>query len=206
LKKDKIKLPLVLTIFNFLFIFLVLAYYSEDAAFGFFRNDIVISWVTVSDFLTYDDILSGFSIKYPPDWQLEQGIDRALRFKAPRDGTSSDSSPAGLAITFKEVPANVSLSTITQTQLGTLKNLYPDFKLLESGETSFGGRPAYRIVFTATDPDQLFKKAMQIWFKESTKAYLITYKADVDTFSNYLSTVEQMLNSFYIAGNSQSSS
>lgn len=204
--KNKIKLSFVLTVFSLFLIFFVPAYYSDSSAFGAFRNHIVIRWVSISDFLTYDDILSGFSIKYPSDWQVEQGIDRALRFKAPRDSSSSDSSPAGLAITYKEVLANLSLSSITQTQLSTLKSLYPDLKLLESGETTFAGRPVYKIVFTATDPDQHFKKAMQIWFKEGTKAYLITYKANVDTFSKYLSTIEQMLNSFYIMSSSQSSS
>ena len=205
--KNKIKLPLVLFISNLFFIILGFAYYSDGGVtFGSFQNNLVTTSVSVSDFLTYDDILSGFSIKYPPDWQLEQGINRALTLKAPKDGSSSDTFPAALAITVKEVPANLSLSSITQTQLSTLKSLFPDINLLESGEITFTGRPAYKIVFTATDADQQFKKGMQIWFKEGTKAYLITYKADVDYFSKYLSTVEQMLNSFYIIGNSVSSS
>lgn len=204
--RNRIKLPLVLSISNFFFIIFALVYYSSGAVFGSFQGNIGTMWVSISDFLTYDDILSGFSIKYPPDWQLEQGINRALTLKAPKDGSSSDTFPAGLAITSKEVPANLSLSAITQTQLSTLKSLFPDINLLESGEITFTGRPAYKIVFTATDADQQFKKGMQTWFKEGTKAYLITYKADVDSFSKYLSTVEQMLNSFYIIGNSVSSS
>jgi hypothetical protein len=206
LTKNKIKRLLVLSISNFFFIIFGLAYYSNGAAFGSFQGNIGTLWVSVSDFLTYDDILSGFSIKYPPDWQQEQRIGRVLTFKAPKDGSSSDTFPAALAITVKEVPANLSLSSITQTQLSTLKSLYPDINLLESGEITFAGRPAYKIVFTATDADQQFKKAMQIWFKEGTKAYLITYKADDYSYSKYLSTVEQMLNSFYIIGNSPSSS
>jgi hypothetical protein len=204
--RNRIKLPLVLSISNFFFIIFALVHYSNGAAFGAFQGNIGTMWVSISDFLTYDDILSGFSIKYPPDWQLEQGINRALTLKAPKDGSSSDTFPAGLGIISKEVPANLSLSAITQTQLSTLKSLYPDINLLESGEITFTGRPAYKIVFTATDSDQQFKKAMQIWFKEGTKAYLITYKADVDSFSKYLSTVDQMLNSFYIIGNTISSS
>lgn len=204
--KIKIKLPVVLSIFNVFVIVLGLACYSEGSlAFGSFQNYIVIKWISVSDFLTYDDILTGFSIKYPPDWQLEQRIDEAVTFKAPREG-ASETYPAGLAITSKEVAANLSLSSITQTQLNTLKSLYPDINMLESGETTFAGHPAYKIVFTATDPDQHFKKAMQIWFKEDPKAYRITYKADVDAFSKYLSTVEQMLNSFYTIGKDLSSS
>jgi hypothetical protein len=204
--RNRIKLPLVLSISNFFFIIFALVHYSNGAAFGSFQGNIGTMWVSISDFLTYDDILSGFSIKYPPDWQLEQGINRALTLKAPKDGSSSDTFPGGLAIISKEVPANLSLSAITQTQLSTLKSIYPDINLLESGEITFTGRPSYKIVFTGTDADQQFKKAMQIWFKEGTKAYLITYKADVDYFSKYLSTVEQMLNSFYIIGNSVSSS
>lgn len=175
----------------------VWAPYSEsDLAFGsLYENLLVSTSVSESEFLTYDDLITGFSIKYPPDWERAQHIDESITFIAPKE-SNSDIFPAGLGI-FRKVASNVSLSYITQTQLKTLKNLYPDINILESFDTTFAGHPAHKIVFTATDNTSHLRKAMQIWFKTDTKTYLITYKADVEKFPQYLPTIEKMLNSFY---------
>ena len=172
--------------------------YSEyEFAFGSqYGNLLVYTSVSESEFLTYDDLITGFSIKYPPNWDRAQHIDKSITFIAPKE-TNSDTFPAGLGIFFKEVASNATLSYITQTQLNTLKNLYPDINILESSDITFAGHPAHKIIFTATDNTSHLRKAMQIWFKDDTKAYLITYKADVEKFPQYLPTIEKMLNTFY---------
>ena len=172
---------------------------SEDnLAFSFSNDNIVfISSGTVSDFLSYDDIISGFSIKYPSNWQLEQHIDKSVTFIAPRE-SNLDSFPAGLGIMSKKISSNLSMVAITQKQLSTLKSLYPDIRILESIDTTFLGHPAHKLTFTATDNTQTLRKAMQLWFKADTRTYLITYKASDEKFSNFLPIVERMLNSFYV--------
>lgn len=171
--------------------------YSEsEFAFGSqYDNLLVYASVSESEFLTYDDLITGFSIKYPPDWERAQHIDESITFVSPKE-SNSDTFPAGLGIIFK-VASNVSLSYISQTQLNTLKNLYPDINILESSDITFAGHPAHKIIFTATDNTSHLRKAMQIWFKDDTKVYLITYKADVEKFPQYLPTIEKMLNTFY---------
>jgi len=172
--------------------------YSEsEFSFGSqYDNLLVYASVSESEFLTYDDLITGFSIKYPPDWDRAQHIDKSITFVSPKE-SNSDTFPAGLGIIFKEVASNMSLSFISQTQLNTLKNLYPDINILESSDITFAGHPAHKIIFTATDNTSHLRKAMQIWFKDDTKAYLITYKADVEKFPQYLPTIEKMLNTFY---------
>jgi hypothetical protein len=133
-------------------------------------------------------------MKYPPDWERAQHIDKSVTFRAPRE-SNSDTNPADLAIMV--IGSNNTLTSITQTQLNTLKDLYPDIQVLESIETTFLGHPAHMIIFTATDNTQNMRKAMQIWFKEDSKAYLMTYKSDNERFSKYLPTIDKMLNSFY---------
>ena len=179
--------------------------FGSNFAFGIFQSQIGTKLIEVSDLLTYDDMINGFSLKYPSDWQLAQHIDRSVSFIAPREG-AADIYPAGFAIMVKKVPANLSLSMITQKQLETLKTLYPDFHILETSDISFFALPAHKIVFTATDTTGHLRKAMQIWFKEETKTFLFTYKSNVEAFPKYLSTIELMLNSFYILGNSSGSS
>ena len=125
-----------------------------------------------------------------------QNIDKSVTFHAPKE-TNSDTNPADLGIMVLEVGSNTTLPSITQNQLSTLKKLYPDFQTQESVETIFLGHPAHMIIFTATDNTQNVRKAMQIWFKEDTKAYLVTYKSDNERFSKYLPTIDRMLNTFY---------
>jgi len=183
----------VLTIFS---IFLIIDYLEHNLAFGSFHENSIITIGLDSEFLTYDDIITGFSIKYPPDWERAQHIDKSVTFLAPRE-SNSDTNPAGLGIMVIEVVSNNTLASITQNQLNKLKNLYPDIQILESMETIFLGHPSHMIIFTATDNTQSMRKAMQIWFKEDNKAFLMTYKSDNQRYSKYLPTIDKMLNSFY---------
>ena len=183
----------VLTIFS---IFLIVDYLEHNIAYGSFHENSIITIGLDSEFLTYDDIITGFSIKYPPDWERAQHIDKSVTFLAPRE-SNSDTNPAGLGIMVIEVESNSTLASITQNQLNTLKNLYPDIQILESMETIFLGHPSHMIIFTATDNTQSMRKAMQIWFKEDNKAFLMTYKSDNQRYSKYLPTIDKMLNSFY---------
>jgi len=183
----------VLTIFS---IFLIVDYLEHNLAFGSFHENSIITIGLDSEFLTYDDLITGFSIKYPPGWERAQHIDKSVTFLAPRE-SNSDTNPAGLGIMVKEVESNSTLASITQNQLNTLKSLYPDIQILESMETIFLGHPSHMIIFTATDNTQSMRKAMQIWFKEDNKAFLMTYKSDNQRYSKYLPTIDKMLNSFY---------
>ncbi|HMG38524.1 MAG TPA: PsbP-related protein [Nitrososphaeraceae archaeon] len=183
----------VLTIFS---IFLIVDYLEHNLAFGSFHENSIITIGLDSEFLTYDDLITGFSIKYPPDWERAQHIDKSVTFLAPRE-SNSDTNPAGLGIMVIEVVSNNTLASIAQNQLNKLKNLYPDIQILESMETIFLGHPSHMIIFTATDNTQSMRKAMQIWFKEDNKAFLMTYKSDNQRYSKYLPTIDKMLNSFY---------
>ena len=194
INRNKISIALsVLTIFS---IFLIVDYLEHNPAFGSFHENPIITIGLDSEFLTYDDIITGFSIKYPPDWERAQHLDKSVTFLAPRE-SNSDTNPAGLGIMVIEVESNNTLASITQNQLNTLKNLYPDIQILESMETIFLGHPSHMIIFTATDNTQSMRKAMQIWFKEDNKAFLMTYKSDNQRYSKYLPTIDKMLNSFY---------
>ena len=189
------KLSIALSVLIIFSIFLI-DYLEHNLAFGSFHENPIITIGLDSELLTYDDIITGFSIKYPPDWERAQHLDKSVTFLAPRE-SNSDTNPAGLGIMVIEVESNKSLASITQNQLNTLKNLYPDIQILESMETIFLGHPSHMIIFTATDNTQSMRKAMQIWFKEDNKAFLMTYKSDNQRYSKYLPTIDKMLNSFY---------
>ena len=185
-----------LSVFTIFSLFLIMNFVEHNLAFGLFHENPIIPIAIESEFLTYDDLITGFSMKYPQDWDRAQHIDKSVTFHAPKE-SNSDINPADLGIMVIQVGSNTTLASITQNQLDTLKKLYPDFQIQESVESIFLGHPAHMIIFTATDNTETMRKAMQIWFKEDTKAYLLTYKSDNERFSKYLPTIDRMLNTFY---------
>jgi hypothetical protein len=193
---NRSSVPIELSVFAVFSIFLIVDFVEHNLAFGLFRENSIIPIAAESEFLTYDDLITGFSMKYPQNWDRAQHIDKSVTFHAPKE-SNSDISPADLGIMVIQVTPNITLASITQTQLDTLKKLYPDFQLQESVESAFLGHPAHMIIFTATDNTETMRKAMQIWFKEDSKAYLVTYKSDSERFSKYLPTIDRMLNTFY---------
>jgi eukaryotic-like serine/threonine-protein kinase len=196
---NEINLTSILIALSILGVFSVIQlveHLEYNLAFGLLHENLIIPIASDSGFLTYDDLITGFSMKYPSDWDRSQHIDKSVTFVAPRE-INSEINPAGIAVMVKDIGSNTTMRSITQTQLDTLENLYPDIQILESIQTTFLGNPAHMIIFTATDNTENLRKAMQIWFKEDNKAYLITYKSDNDNFSKYLPTVDKMLNSFY---------
>ena len=193
---NRSSLSIALSVSAIFLIYLIIDHTEHNMAFALFHENPIIPISVESEFLTYDDIITGFSMKYPQDWDRAQHIDKSVTFRAPKE-INSDTNPADLRIMAIEVGSNTTLSTITQNQLNTLKKLYPDFQIQESVETAFVGHPAHMIIFTATDNTQNMRKAMQIWFKEDAKAFLVTYKSDNERFSKYLSTIDRMLNTFY---------
>ena len=190
------RISIALSVLSVFSIFLIIDYLDHNPASGSFHKNPIIPMSFESEFLTYDDLITGFSIKYPHDWDRAQHIDKSVTFHAPKE-SNSDTNPADLGIMVIQVGSNTTLASITQEQLSTLKKLYPDFQAQESVETIFLGHPAHMIIFTATDNTQNVRKAMQIWFKEDSKAFLVTYKSDNERFSKYLPTIYRMLNTFY---------
>jgi hypothetical protein len=195
-KTNHTKISIAFSVVAIFSIFLIIDYLEQNIAFGSFHENPIITIGLDSEFLTYDDLITGFSIKYPPDWERAQHLDKSVTFLAPTE-SNSGTNPAGLGIMVIDVESNKTLASITQNQLDTLKNLYPDIQILESMETIFLGHPSHMIIFTATDNTQTLRKAMQVWFKVDNKAFLMTYKSDNQMYSKYLPTIDEMLNSFY---------
>lgn len=147
-------------------------------------------------FLTYEDITTGISIQFPSNWEKSVNLDNFVTFRAPPD-TDTRIYPAALGLKIQELASkSVLLQEVTKVQISELKKSNPNLEFSESTSTTLAGKPAYRVVFTATDNNQVERKAMQIWTIIDNKAILITYKAQPDKYSTYLPTIERMIGSF----------
>ena len=149
-------------------------------------------------FLTYEDITTGISIQFPSDWEKSVNLDNFVTFRAQPE-TDTRVYPAALGLKIQDLASqNVSLQEVTKVQISELKATNPNLKLLESTSTTLAGKPAHKVVFSATDNNQVERKAMQLWTVIDDKAILITYKAQPDKYSSYLPTIEKMINSLQV--------
>ena len=152
-------------------------------------------------FLTYSDPILGIKMEYPSGWTQELEGGGLVTFIANLENGDSNTYPAAVGIKVQNLVSskNISLNEITKIQIKDLKQSHPDFKLIESTESMLAGNNmAHKIVFTATDDSEHQRKAMQIWTLKGDKAYLITYKAEPETYSKYLPTIQKMIDSFQI--------
>nr|MDQ3975432.1 hypothetical protein [Thermoproteota archaeon] len=125
-------------------------------------------------------------------------LDNFVTFRAPPE-TDTRIYPAALGFKIQELASkSVLLQEVTKVQLSELRKSNPSLEISESISTTLAGKPAYRVVFTATDNNQVERKAMQIWTIIDNKAVLITYKAQPDKYSTYLPTIERMISSFQV--------
>jgi hypothetical protein len=149
-------------------------------------------------FLTYEDIATGISIQFPSNWEKSVNLDNFVTFRAPPE-TDTRVYPAALGLKIQDLSSqNVSLQEVTKVQMSDLKAASQDLKVSESTSTTLAGLPAHKVVFSATDNNQVERKAMQLWTVIDDKAILITYKAQPDKYSNYLPTIEKMVTSLRV--------
>ena len=178
------------------FSFLIVPFYSSnrlsylpERASGLFSD-------LKDDFLTYEDHALGIIIQYPAGWIKEVRLGNLVTF-LPTLGSSSNTYPAALGVKVQNLHSrNVTLGTVTKVQIENLTQNHPDFVLLESTSTTLANNPGHKIVFTATDADGHQRRAMQVWMVNGDKAYLITYKALPDKYSEFLPLAQRMIDSF----------
>lgn len=150
-------------------------------------------------FLIYDNPSFGYKIKYPQQWQKETHLDNFITFSAQREDSSQSTYPAAIGIKSQIINSSeISLLSIIKQHSKELVKL-PDFKLLDSQSILLSNKiKAQKIVFTATDDENIKRKSFQILTEYQNKAFLITYKALVERYDSYLKTANEMINSFEI--------
>jgi serine/threonine-protein kinase len=134
----------------------------------------------------------GYSVAYPSDWGKPdvQNNGALVAFLTPTNNKTEN-----LNIQAYNVTASDTLSNITSTILSENKEL-ANFTLIESGNTTLGGSPAYKTVFTVTSSSGDNLKVTQIWTVKDGKEYLITYKGFPANYDAHLSSAQKMIDSF----------
>jgi hypothetical protein len=162
-------------------------------------------------FLNFSNPIFGIKIQYPDSWSPraypynKEGNSTIVGFYSPSKTASQLGNISGVSGQF--VPyldifvfdsKNMSLEKIIDGRMKRIQNT-TDVVIESKPFTLKGNHEAHKLVYsTITGGDEFFKK-MQIYTIHNNKVYLITFTAQETLFSNYISQVENMIDTFEIS-------
>jgi hypothetical protein len=158
--------------------------------------------ITNSNFLTYMNPNDGFRIQYPSNWEkiefsqgiVEENRNILVNFISPLEN-GLDVFREYFIIEKGNFSSHLSMTQYVDRHINTKKTL-PNFKLIEWSQILVAGKPAYKIVFTYSNPEVGTTKTMEILADRVDKIYVLSFNADVEKYSNYSLVIDRMVKSF----------
>ncbi len=182
--------PIIISLFSITFLLLLSSNHNGYQSFG--QED---------NFSLYRNTTHGIEIKYPSDWiMLEQGKSPfvmspdVITLLSPNNN-SSNTIPSTFRVSVQNV--NVTLDDFTNNTIGMLVENTPGAKIIESNKTTLAGNPAHKVL-------GMFKQegkdinVIDEWAIKNGDLYRITFYSEQGSYSDYLPTIQKMIDSFVI--------
>jgi hypothetical protein len=160
-----------------------------------------------SDILTYQNSSYGIRIQYPANWTKDEqdydpndNITYIVDFNSPftsRFDIYSENLGIGLERLSNQ---DMTLEEYVTSLITDYNETLTDFNLIELNKNiTLGGgdNPAYRLIYTDNE-DGINYKTMEIGTIIGDRVYYIEYIAEENKYSNYLPTIQMMINSLQI--------
>lgn len=141
----------------------------------------------------------GFGLAFPQTWTMEENYSQTrILAKSPISGEGDDFQENFNVIVMPLAGTGISqlddFIGQTETELATLIS---DFSLQESNRIEWAGKPAHEFVYTGTQGEYSLKWKQRLVLN-SSRAYIFSYTAKVDTYDQYLGPINQILGSFVV--------
>jgi hypothetical protein len=160
-----------------------------------------------NSFRIYENPAYGIQIQYPSTWIIYAGdmfsgddaID-IVSFLGPVKSDTKAHAPS-LYISIISLPPpdlNLNLNEYLTRITNDYKAKLKEFKVIESDTSSIlAGKPAYKLIFT-DEEDEIYYKTMDIGTIIEDKVYFLSYVVQREQYSDYLPTVQKMIDSLKI--------
>jgi hypothetical protein len=164
--------------------------------------------VNTSNILTYQNSPYGISIQYPANWTKNEkdydpndNITNIVSFSSPLTNRFDNYSET-LLISIKGLSnQSMTLKEYATSLITDYNKTLTDFKVIESNTNitlaGANNNPAYGLIYTAREENTIYK-TMEIGTIIGDRIYSIKYTAEEKKFSNYLPTIQMMINSLQI--------
>jgi hypothetical protein len=134
-----------------------------------------------------------FTILYPISWINASNKARTLDTFSVTCRTGNNTF-LGAVASNASVP--IDFNRLTSSHVADLRNR-SGVSVIETGNATLAGRPAYKVVYTMTVSGAT-QKTMELLTVKGTSEYIITYRARPADYDAYLDTAQQMIDSFVI--------
>jgi len=120
-------------------------------------------------------------------------------FIEPPINDTLDAYPGQVEIKVSNLTSHYTLQNYTEVKMAGLYNPLENFTINEESNSSAlaGNNTAHKVVYTVKS-GQIPLKKMELWTIKNNKVYDITYSALPSTYSDHLSTIQKMIDSFRI--------
>lgn len=146
-------------------------------------------------FFTYENTQYDVRIKYPDTWaKKEDYVANSIVTFFP---DPNDAIKGSFTVSVLELEESMDMEWFKQAHIENLSLLLTDINITYNASATLAGFPGHALIFTFRQGIYTFKQK-EIWTIQSNKLYLLTYSVDQVKYSEYMDTVEQMINSFEI--------
>jgi len=161
---------------------------------------VVVGWYFLKEFRfqTYVNQRHGFQIDYPVNWIFEENINGALViFYSPLEN-QLDFFKDNINVVIQDISASpMGLAEYSETAVNQMKLVFGEqMKIHEYKDTSLGGFPAKRLVFTGPGP-QSDLKYLTVWTVNRNVVYQLTYLSVASQYNHHVLKILKMIRSFH---------
>ncbi|HZD35310.1 MAG TPA: beta-propeller fold lactonase family protein, partial [Nitrososphaeraceae archaeon] len=158
-------------------------------------DDLIVYGTNVNATKVYEDSNSRYQITYPSSWELIEDTERGISIVSPLKNVS-DTFQEKVAIEVSN-EGNLELNQLVGLEVIKYRQELEDFRLISSNRYVVSDNPWYIIIYTYTQGG-LPLKVMQLWTILAGNLYSLTYTAEGASYSEYLTPIQEILDSFKI--------
>lgn len=160
---------------------------------------------TLEDYKLFRSTPLGFSIEYPDFWNKSSDNSEGIAlFVTPAEGYSDEYNDCLSVQRFVlDMEGETAYNDYVKGYVADLETSLMNYKLVSETDTTLGGQQAYQIVYeSSSDADaetgevESELRFMQIFAEHDGHVYVVSYIAEFNSYSYFLTYVEKMLSTF----------
>jgi hypothetical protein len=161
-----------------------------------------------ADWRTYQDPKQRFRFKYPAGWEQKAVTPGhapvAVIFSEASEGNTVPGGEKGthqfhanMNVGIASLPATIDVKSVAGSLKGRFAKRWPDFHLVEESDTTLGGVPALKLVYTYTDTagDPMLEN-VQLFAVADKTLYTLTLGTGAEQFARFEPTAAAIIQSF----------
>ncbi len=158
---------------------------------------------TLENYKLFRSTPLGFSMEYPSFWSKSaDNANGVAVFLTPTEGYSDDYNESVSVQRFKlDMEGENAYTNYVKGYVSNLESTLKNYKLVSETDITFGGQPAYQIVYESTDAKEGSSttsemRFLQIFTQRGEEVYVLTYMAEFSSYTYFLTNVEAMITTF----------